>query len=314
MSGQEHFVREDVARLLGLLAGMAAPPMGEMTLDQARAAFNGMNALAEAPAVELPVIRDLSCSGPAGEIPLRFYDSRESREPGPAILFIHGGGFVIGDLDSHHSLCTAIAAEMDLPVLAVHYRRAPEAPFPAPADDAEAAARWLAGSPAELGRTITGIVPMGDSAGGNLTIVVTQALTARPAAAPVVAQVPIYPLSHEDIGSTESYRNFADGYFLDKAAMDWFTACYAPESGNPRAYPILSDHSATPPSVVITAGLDPIRDSGRLYAQALVEAGREVTFLERPGIIHGFVNMRKALPSTAGDMAAIFAALKAVLA
>ena len=314
MTDTAPFVRDDVARLLAMLAAIAAPPLSQLPLEHARAAFNAMNPLAEADPLALAVISDHACPGPGGEIPLRLYDARPERDPGPAILFLHGGGFVIGDLDSHHALCTAIAEATDLPVLAVHYRRAPQAPFPAAPDDAEAAARWLAASPAELGRTITGLIPMGDSAGGNLAIVTTQALTARPAAVPVVAQVPIYPLTHEAFTDSGSYRSFADGFFLDKDVMDWFSRCYAAESDSPRAYPLLSDHSQTPPTVLLTAGLDPLRDSGRLYAQALIAAGREVTYLDRPGVIHGFVNMRQALPPTAADMAAIFTALKAFLA
>lgn len=314
MTDTAPFVRDDVARLLAMLATIGSTPLNQLPLEQARGAYNAMNPLAEADPLPLAVISDHACPGPAGEIPLRFYDARHEREPGPAILFLHGGGFVIGDLDSHHALCTAIAAATDLPVLAVHYRLAPEAPFPAAPDDAEAAARWLAASPAQLGRTITGLIPMGDSAGGNLAIVTTQALTARPAAVPVVAQVPIYPLTHEGFTDSDSYRSFAEGFMLEDEVIGWFTRCYAAKSGNPRAYPILSDHGQTPPTVLLTAGLDPLRDSGRLYAQALIAAGREVTYLERPGVIHGFVNMRKALPSTAADMAAIYSALKAFLA
>ena len=193
----DHFVRPDVHGFLEALKAIGGPDMSTMPLADARAAYVAMKDFGEVEPRDLAVIRDLTCPGPAGAIPLRFYDARESREPGPVVMFFHGGGFTIGDLETHHALCTEIAAELDLPVVAVDYRLAPEHPFPAAPDDCEAAARWVAGSPAELGRTVTGLIPMGDSAGGNLAIVITQALMAAPAAAPVVLQVPIYPLSDE---------------------------------------------------------------------------------------------------------------------
>ena len=311
-SETEHFVREDVAAFLSFLNGLDGPEMKDLPLDEARASYLAMGPVAEAEARKLAVIRDLTCPGPGGEIPLRLYDARESREPGPAIMFFHGGGFVIGDLDTHHNLCTEIAAEMDLPVVAVHYRLAPEAPFPAAPDDCEAASRWVAGSPAALGRKITGLIPMGDSAGGNLAIVVAQALADRPADAPVVIQVPIYPATDERPDHV-SMLAFGDGYLLTKSTMDWFMDSYAAEAGNPRAYPIHGNHAVAPPTVLVTAGLDPIRDGGRLYGAHLIKAGVDVIFMEMKGSIHGFTNVRKAIPSAQSDTHAIFAAMKLML-
>merc|ERR1711893_529439 len=138
--------------------------------------MRAMGALAEAEPRAMAVQNDLTCPGPAGPIPLRFYDPRAEREPGPCVLFFHGGGFVIGDLEVYDALCTEIAHHLDLPVVSVDYRLAPEHPFPAAPDDCEAAARWIASSPAELDREITGLVITGDSAGGNLTIVTTNQL------------------------------------------------------------------------------------------------------------------------------------------
>lgn len=309
----KHFVRDDVAGLLGFLNAQQGPQLNELPLAEARQGYLAMAAIVEADARPLAVVRDLSCPGPAGAIPLRLYDARESREPGPVIMFFHGGGFTIGDLDSHHALCTEIAAEMDLPVVAVHYRLAPEHPFPAAPDDCEAAARWVAGNPDELGRKATGLITIGDSAGGNLTIVVTQALGDAPAAVPVVLQVPIYPLSDEK-PDHRSMQDFAEGHLLTKAGMDWFGECYAAEAGNPRAYPIHGDHAKAPPTVLVTASLDPIRDSGRVYGEALIRAGSDVVFLEMKGSIHGFLNIRKAVPSAQKDLHRIFAAMKLLLA
>jgi acetyl esterase len=306
------YVRPDVKGFLDFLAMAGGPTMSEMGAEGARLSYLQMSAVAEMEPRALAVIKDLTCPGPAGEIPLRFYDARETREPGPAVMFFHGGGFVIGDLDSHHALCTEIAAGLDLPVIAVHYRLAPEHVFPAAPDDCEAASRWVAGSPEVLGRTITGLVPMGDSAGGNLAIVVTQALAETPAAVPVVVQVPIYPLS-DDKGDHQSLLDFADGFLLTAETMAWFSDAYKAELGHKRAYPIYSDHTATPPTVLVTAGLDPIRDSGRVYGIELIKAGVDVVFLEMKGSIHGFTQVRKAIPSAQTDLHAVFAAVKMLL-
>lgn len=307
-----HFVRPDVKAFLDFLNGTKAPPMSQMPLEMARASYVAMGELAELPPRDLAVIRDLSCPGPAGDIPLRLYDPRATRDPGPAVVFFHGGGFVIGDLDSHHSLCTEIAAELDLPVIAVDYRLAPEHPFPAAPDDCEAAARWIAANTGALGRDVTGLITMGDSAGGNLTIVITQALVERPADVPVVLQVPIYPVSDEK-PDHPSFLDFSEGFLLTSESMRWFTAAYQAVSGDKRAYPIYGEHATTPPTVLVTAGLDPIRDSGRVYGAELILAGAEVVFLEMKGTIHGFTQVRKAIPSAQADMQSIFAAVRLLL-
>ncbi len=175
------FVREDVKGFLALVNSL--PPPEAMVPEEQRAGYLMLKTMTEADPKSLAVIKDLACPGLMGDIPVRFYDARETRDPSPVILFFHGGGFVVGDLDSHNSLCTELAATLDLPVLAVHYRLAPEHPFPAAPDDCEAAARWLAGSPAELGRQVTGLITIGGSAGGNLATVTARALCDRPAAA-----------------------------------------------------------------------------------------------------------------------------------
>lgn len=308
----QHYVRPDVKAFLDYLNSVEGPQMHEMPLDAARASYIAMGQIAEMPPRDLAVIKDLSCPGPAGPIPLRLYDARADRGPGPVIMFFHGGGFVIGDLESHHSLCTEIAAEMDLPVVAVDYRLAPEHPFPAAPDDCEAATRWVAASPADLGRQVTGLIPIGDSAGGNLTIVTTQALLEKPAAVPVVMQVPIYPLS-DDKPDHQSFLHFAEGFLLTAASMKWFADSYNAVAGHKRAYPIYSDHAATPPTVLVTAGLDPIRDSGRVYGAELIKAGAEVVFLEMKGTIHGFTQVRRAIPSAQADLHSVFAAMKLLL-
>jgi acetyl esterase len=307
------YIRPDMQAFLGMMAAAAGPKLADMTLAEARQSYVVMHSIADRPARDLPVIRDLACPGPNGDIPLRLYDARETRdEASPVIVFYHGGGFVIGDLETHHALCTEIAALADLPLVAVDYARAPEAPFPAAILDCEAATRWVASSPAELGRTANGIITIGDSAGGNATVVVSQMLGANPAAVPVVLQVPIFPLVADAIGS-ESMAAFSEGFLLTAETMAFFDAAYAADRSDPRGFPILGDHSNAPPTIVVTASLDPIRDSGRAYAKALVDAGRDVVFIEMRGVTHSFTNLRQMVPSTQKDLERVIAAMQFML-
>lgn len=306
------FIRPDMKAFLDALAAMNGPKIADMTLEEARASYVALHAMADRPARDLAVIRDLSCPGPAGEVPLRLYDARETREAGPVITFFHGGGFVIGDLETHHALCSEIAALMDLPLVAVDYRRAPEHPFPAAIEDCEAAARWIASSPDALGREATGLITIGDSAGGTATLAVGQLLASTPAAAPVVLQVPIFPLASDAMGS-ESLEQFGDGFVLTKPAIEFFDAAYKADHGDARGFPILGDHNAAPPTVLVTASLDPIRDSGRDYAKALADAGADFVYLEMKGVTHSFTNLRQAVPSAQGDLERMIAAMKLML-
>jgi acetyl esterase len=187
------YVRPDVRQFLDYLNALPGPKTHEVGAPAAREMYRTMRGVADRPMGALAVVRDLALPGPAGDIPARLFDARERREPGPAVVFFHGGGFVIGDLDTHASFTAEAARILDLPVIAVDYRLAPEAKWPAAPDDAEAAARWVAESPEALGRKVTGLVLMGDSAGGNLTIVAAMDLRDRPAAVPVLVQAPIYP-------------------------------------------------------------------------------------------------------------------------
>lgn len=302
------YVRPDVRMFLDFLNNLPGPKSHEAGPAEAREMMRKSRHVADAAAGELAVIRDLSCPGPAGDIPLRLYDARESREAGPLMLFLHGGGFVLGDLDTHEPFCAEMARQLDMPVLAVDYRLAPEHPFPAGAEDAIAAARWAAGSPEALGRQVTGLVPCGDSAGGNFAIVVSLALRDEPAAVPVLAQWPIYPAADPAKGYP-SYRDFADGYLLTKDGMDWFDRCYGPDGADWRYSPLVKSQAGMPPTLVVTASLDPIRDQGRAYAAACIEAGVPTIFREAKGNIHGFINLRKAVPSSEEDIRGCVAAL-----
>lgn len=308
MSDSEHFVRDDVRGFLQMLEQMGGKGVEEVGAVEGRQQMRMLGSLAETPPRELAVVRDLACPGPAGEIPLRLYDARETREPSPVVVFIHGGGFVIGDLEVYHALCTEFAHRLDLPVVSVDYRLAPENPFPAAPDDCEAAARWIASSPEALGRQVTGLVITGDSAGGNLAIVTTNQLTNEPADVPVIVQAPIYPVA-SDITKHRSFAQFSEGFLLTGAAMGFFTRSYGGDPSDPRHTPMVGNCSNTPPTVLCTAGLDPLRDSGREYAAHLIQQGTDVCYLEFSGIIHGFTTLRKAIPSGQKDLAAFLDAV-----
>lgn len=309
----EPYVRPDVRQFLDWLNTLPGPKTYEAGPVEAREMIRKSRWVADAPTGELALVRDLACPGPAGDIKLRLFDARERREPGPLFLFLHGGGFVFGDLDTHEPFCAEMARELDLPVLAVDYRLAPEHPWPAGIEDSIAAARWAAASPTTLEREVTGLVLCGDSAGGNFTIVTALALRDEPAAAPVLAQWPIYPAADPDKGYP-SKEDFGEGYMLTRMSMDWFDECYRGDPQDWRYAPLVKNQEGMPPTLVVTASLDPIRDQGRAYAAACVEAGVPTMFREAEGQIHGFINLRRAIPSANDDIRGCVAALKLMLA
>ena len=280
---------------------------------EARTLMAGMRHVGDLPTGELALIRDLAMPGPGGELKLRLYDARATREPGPLFLFFHGGGFVLGDLDTHAPFCAEMARQLDMPVLAVDYRLAPEHPWPSGAEDCIAAARWAAAGPETLGRAVTGLVLAGDSAGGNFAIVASLALRDEPAAVPVLAQWPIYPAADPAKGYP-SFEDFAEGYLLTRDGMRWFDDCYAADGRDWRYSPLVKSQEGMPPTLIVTASLDPIRDQGRAYAAECIRAGVPTVFREAKGNIHGFINLRKAIPSSAEDIAGCVAALKQMLA
>lgn len=303
------YVRPDVRAFLDYLNNVPGPKMQEQQPAEARAVYLALKDVADPPIGELAVIKDLAIPGPAGTIKARLFDPRATRDPGPVVVFYHGGGFVIGDIDSHASFTAEMARQLDLPVVSVDYRLAPEAKWPAAPDDCEAAARWVAGNPAELGRTATSLVLSGDSAGGNLTIVVAITLRDAPAAVPVIVQAPMYPAA-DMTKEYPSFNQFADGYLLTRDGMIWFADHYQADPLHVKGSPMVASLAGLPAAVIVTASLDPIRDQGRAYAAALVEAGVPVTFREAKGNIHGFITLRQAIPSSQGDVAGYLAAVK----
>ena len=251
------------------------------------------------PAPQIGDVRELSAEGSFGSIPLRVYrpagvtDSRRL----PALVFFHGGGWVIGDLETHDVLCRQITAEAGVSVISVDYRVAPEHKFPAAVDDAWAATRWVAAHAAELGIDAERIAVGGDSAGGNLAAVI--ALLARDAGAPHIRlQLLIYPVT--DLASeSQSYADLADGYMLTRDSMRWFKDQYlakAEDAADWRVSPLRAASLAgVAPALVITAGYDPLRDEGEAYARRLREAGVSVDAVCFGGMIHGFMPMGRLI-------------------
>ena len=245
------------------------------------------------PRIRLHSVDDRSIPGPESELPIRIYRDRSAQagNPTPLVVYYHGGGWVVGDLETHDAFCRFLARELALPVLAVDYRLAPECPFPAAVNDAVAAFEWAVEHAAELEVDPARIAVAGDSAGGNLAAVVSQQTVARGRRAPAM-QALIYPAT--DLSKKHrSYGLFAEGYFLTEKQMDWYRNHYTSEEdrADPRASPLLApDLGGLPPAYVTTAGFDVLRDEGEAYARRLEHAGVPTTLRRHAQIIHGWVN------------------------
>lgn len=269
-----------------------------------------------APRSEHPVdVQSLEVAGGAGKRPARCYTPRNCPTPAPALLFYHGGGFVVGSLDSHDGICRALAEQAHCLVVSVDYRLAPEHPAPAPSVDAIAAFRDVVARAEELGIDPTQVAVGGDSAGGNLAAVICQ--QTRSDAQPPCFQLLFYPVVDyaEDKPSIEL---FASGFLLEKASMNWFEAHYLPpefDKRDPRVSPLYGDLAGVAPALVITAGFDPLRDEGEAYVHKLETAGVRVIHRREPGLIHGFLNLaggvergEQALDEAASDLRQAFRA------
>ncbi|MBI9083603.1 MAG: alpha/beta hydrolase [Desulfobacterales bacterium] len=235
--------------------------------------------------------------GPAVDIPVRIYIPVESKSL-PVVLFYHGGGWVQGNLDSHDNLCRYLSVASNAIVVAVDYRLAPEHPFPAGLDDAYAALVWVSENAGSFGGDPARIAVMGDSAGANLSAVLS--LMARDRKGPKIArQVLVYPSTDLSRLDNDSYSYFGKGFMLTKANIEWFRALYLPNKDNwtdPYASPLLADdHGHLPPATIITAEMDPLRDEGKQYADKLKKAGVSTNYHCYKGMIHGFVSADKVL-------------------
>ena len=289
--------------ILEKLDAEGAPPVETQDPVKVRPARVERAKLVGGAAILLARVEDLAIPTPDGPIPIRIYAS----EPGgvrPALVYFHGGGFVFGNLETHDTICRALAHESGAVVISVDYRLAPEHKFPAAVEDAHAATLWVTANAPRLGLDPRRIAIGGDSAGANLATVV--AIRCRDAGGPPLsAQVLLYPVTDSSSLDKGSYLEFAQGYGLTRAAMDWFGGHYlasAEDASNPEASPLLAQNLASlPPALVITAEFDPLRDEGEAYAERLRQAGVTVTFERYAGMIHGFVAMRGVLSD--GDRA-----------
>jgi acetyl esterase len=289
-----------------------APKLQDSSPEQARALYADMQM--PAPDLELASVEDGRIPGTAGEIPVRIY--RPVSDPVdtllPALVYLHGGGWVIGSVETHDSSCRELAHGTGCIVVSVDYRLAPEARFPAAADDCFEATQWVASNAADLGIDPERVAIGGDSAGGNLAAVVS--LMARDRGGPELRfQLLIYPVTDADF-ETGSYVENAEGYLLERDAMRWFWDHYVPDAAartQPYAAPLrASDLSGLPPALVITAEFDPLRDEGEAYANRLKSAGVATTLTRYDGMIHGFFPMTPLVEGARAAVAESCAALR----
>ena len=278
--------------VLDQLAAQEGPAVSDVSPQAAREMYAAISGMSGAPA---PVenVEDRDIPGPGGEIPVRIYTPALSG-PLPALVYFHGGGWVIGDLDTHDAICRTLANSARCVVVSVDYRLAPEHKFPAAVDDAYAATVWVADHAEEIGVDKRRVAVGGDSAGGNLAAVV--ALIARGKSTPRLAyQLLVYPSTDSGAFETPSHVENAEGYFLTKDLVKWFLAHYTRSEADaldPRLSPLRADDLVgLPPALVITAEFDPLRDEGEAYAARLRDDGVPVTVTRYDGMIHGFWQM-----------------------
>ena len=281
----------DAERLLMAMRAANRPPFEQLTPEQGRAAWLEMRKAMNQFVPPMADVRALSAEGPCGPIPMRLYRSQAAADRNaPVLVFFHGGGWVVGDLDTHDVLARRLADAVAAVSIAVDYRLAPESKFPAAAEDAIAATRWIVAHAADLGVDASRMAVAGDSAGGNLATVA--ALAAAGDGHPrILAQVLIYPTV--DLRCDyPSYERVGTGYTLTKASMHWFRNHYLATDSQVedwRASPIRATNlGKSPPAYIVTGGLDPLCDEGEAYAIALQNAGVEVTYRHFPGQMHGF--------------------------
>jgi acetyl esterase len=283
-------VDPDLAGLLALVD--AGTPMTEQTPEQARVSFRTLAVDFRKPedVVAVGSVEDTGVPGAAGNLAARVYRP-EGAGPFPTVAFFHGGGFVIGDLDTHDQLARILCSRTSSVVVSLDYGLAPEHPFPDGVDDCVAATRWIQAHLPRFGDDGR-LAVAGDSAGGNLSAVVTQHVPG------LAAQFLIYPATDGDNGDYASREENGTGYFLDLPTMQWFMQHYAPkDSADPRFAPLQGSLEGLPPAVVVTAELDPLRDEGEAYAAALSDAGVHVVTRRFDGMIHGFMDMGSFSPA-----------------
>jgi len=321
---RQRIVRCDVTRipdeadaetraLLEWVAEAKPPPLHGMSAPDARATFNERRQRTDLDPVSVARIEDRAIDGPAGLIPIRLYAPHGPADGAlPTLVYYHGGGFVIGDLDSHDSVCRRIALGGDCLVMAVDYRLAPEHPYPAAAEDAIAALDWTVANATEIGGDPARLAVGGDSAGGKLAAVAAQHARDNDYRQ-VRLQALIYP-AVDPVTPTDSRKRFADVFPIDRDTVAWFHRCYFPDhdrASEPWAAPgLVDDVSGLAPALILTAGLDPLVDEARLYADRLAAAGVPVAYHCFDGTVHGFLGMGKVLPHAEQAIDRVSAALR----
>jgi acetyl esterase len=304
--------------LLDLMIERGVPPTHTLTPTDARAFYRERRGFTQPESPPVARTRDLRAEGPHGAIPLRLYRPLGSAEATilPVLVYYHGGGWVIGDLDTHDTLCRELANGAGCAVVAVDYRMGPEHRFPAAVDDCIAATHWIHAHASELKIDTARLAVGGDSAGGNLAAVVS--IAARESGDLAIAfQLLIYPATdqHRD---TPSHTANGQGYLLTTETMDYFTGHYITEPAlykDWRASPLLHrDLAKLPPALVLTAGYDPLRDEGAAYAERLTAAGNRATYVCYERQIHGFITMGKVLDEANSAVALCATELKRALA
>lgn len=293
----------DVQIILDMIRLAGRPPFETLTPDEARQAYTASRAVLAPEPQPVAETRDLACPGPHGDIPLRYYRPFGTEAGGvlPALVYFHGGGWLLGGLDSHDTTCRHFANAARCAVVSVDYRMAPEHKFPAAVDDSEAATRWIIAHAAALGIDPARVAVGGDSAGGNLAAVL--ALLARDRTLPPLAfQLLIYPATDMAM-TTVSSQTITQAVPLTSKTMKWFIDHYMRGQGDItdwRASPArAADLSGTAPALVLTCACDPLRDEGIDYARRLEREGVRVTHLHFSDQIHGFMSMGKII-RTAG--------------
>ncbi|MBK9134724.1 MAG: alpha/beta hydrolase [Betaproteobacteria bacterium] len=289
--------------LIDLMIEKQVPAVHTLSPAEARRFYRDRRFFTQPEPPALAEVRDLSMPGPGGgALPLRFYRpaATSAGHTPPLLVYFHGGGWTIGDLDTHDVLCRQLALAGGCAVLSVDYRLAPEHRFPAAVDDCIAATRWASAQAATLGIDASRIAVGGDSAGGNLAAVVAIAERDVPGGTgvPIAAQLLIYP-GTDMRAVAPSHQSNGQGYLLTADSIAYYRGHYTPEPAqwsDWRASPLLaSNHARLPPALVLTAGFDPLRDEGRQYADALSAAGNRVQYICFERQVHGFFTMSKVL-------------------
>ncbi len=284
--------------LLKLMVLSRQPTLEQAGHDAGRRYMDARSPALSGEARSLARVEDRVLESEVGQIPVRIYAPAVGTAL-PALVFFHGGGFVLGSIRSHDRACRIVADEARCVVINVEYRRAPEHKFPAAAEDALAAFRWVRDHAAEIGVDAARIAVGGDSAGGNLATGVCQACVKSGEVGPRYQWL-IYPVT-DVTKESRSYVLFEDGFYLTRSSMQWFTDCYLrsdADRSDPRMSPLIAESLAgLPPAWVMTAGFDPLRDEGAAYAQAMMAAGVAVKHDNYPGLIHGVFSMTGIIPA-----------------